>query len=85
MDSVGRREPSITRIARLEAILKHLDDLKSTLPEDLLRFNVRDTILPTGVRECSALSCAVLVLRTSCRLIPTFLFGPRNHHSPIVD
>lgn len=56
MGSVGGRELSITRIARLEAIIKHLDDLKFTLPEDLVQFSGRDTILPTGVRGCSVVS-----------------------------
>ncbi|OXG32367.1 hypothetical protein C367_01135 [Cryptococcus neoformans Ze90-1] len=72
MDSVGRREPSITRIARLEAILKHLDDLKSTLPEDLLRFNVRDTILPTGVRsfQLSYLGLGIIIRRLLIDSLP---------------
>lgn len=56
MGSVGGRELSITRIARLEAIIKHLDDLKFTLPEDLVQFSGRDTILPTGVRGCYVVS-----------------------------
>lgn len=63
MGSVGGRELSITRIARLEAIIKHLDDLKFTLPEDLVQFSGRDTILPTGVRECSVVSYSMLILK----------------------
>ncbi|WVQ89068.1 hypothetical protein IAS59_002815 [Cryptococcus gattii] len=72
MDSVGGRELSITRIATLEAIIKHLDDLKFTLPEDLVQFSGRDTILPTGVRsfQLSYLGLGVIIRRLLIDSLP---------------
>ncbi|KAE8538015.1 hypothetical protein D1P53_006082 [Cryptococcus gattii VGV] len=72
MGSVGGRELSITRIARLEAVIKHLDDLKFTLPEDLVQFSGRDTILPTGVRsfQLSYLGLGVIIRRLLIDSLP---------------